>query len=131
MNDFEYIFEVELELGEEGILVHHSEMHMSFLVWRRWGWRAWSSIENVEKTFATIKVLKHISPSPTTKKVKDSYLICANKGKMCNHPCINRKGLLNVYEKLKTKEAKLVKAFRSILRIDIVNVGGWIYWTVL
>ncbi|KAK7840399.1 60s ribosomal protein l4 [Quercus suber] len=75
-------------------------------------------------TFATIKVLKHIGPSPATKKVKDSYSICADKGKMCNHPCINRKGLLNVYEKLKTKEAKLVKAFWSILGIDIVNVGG-------
>jgi len=77
------------------------------------------SIESVEKTSAALKVLKQIGAFPDAEKAKDSHAIRPGKGKMRNRRYINRKGPLIVYG---TEGAKLVKAFRNIPGIDIVNV---------
>lgn len=75
--------------------------------------------EGVEKTSAAIKVLKQIGAFPDAEKAKDSHAIRPGKGKMRNRRYINRKGPLIVYG---TEGAKLVKAFRNIPGVDIVNV---------
>ncbi|XP_059463038.1 large ribosomal subunit protein uL4 [Corylus avellana] len=77
------------------------------------------SVESVEKTSAALKVLKQIGAFPDAEKAKDSHAIRPGKGKMRNRRYINRKGPLIVYG---TEGAKLVKAFRNIPGIDIVNV---------
>ncbi|KAH7513251.1 hypothetical protein FEM48_Zijuj12G0177400 [Ziziphus jujuba var. spinosa] len=77
------------------------------------------SAEGVEKTSAAIKVLKQVGAFPDAEKAKDSHSIRPGKGKMRNRRYINRKGPLIVYG---TEGAKLVKAFRNIPGIDIVNV---------
>lgn len=75
--------------------------------------------EGVEKTSAAIKVLKQIGAFPDAEKAKDSHAIRPGKGKMRNRRYINRKGPLIVYG---TEGAKLVKAFRNIPGVDIINV---------
>ncbi|XP_062101994.1 large ribosomal subunit protein uL4 [Humulus lupulus] len=75
--------------------------------------------EGVEKTSAAIKVLKQIGAFDDAEKAKDSHAIRPGKGKMRNRRYINRKGPLIVYG---TEGAKLVKAFRNIPGVDIVNV---------
>uniref|UniRef100_A0A803P3V7 Large ribosomal subunit protein uL4 C-terminal domain-containing protein n=1 Tax=Cannabis sativa TaxID=3483 RepID=A0A803P3V7_CANSA len=75
--------------------------------------------EGVEKTSAAIKVLKQIGAYEDAEKAKDSHSIRPGKGKMRNRRYINRKGPLIVYG---TEGAKLVKAFRNIPGVDIVNV---------
>ncbi|KAB1219850.1 60S ribosomal protein L4 [Morella rubra] len=77
------------------------------------------SAESVEKTSAALKVLKQIGAFPDAEKAKDSHAIRPGKGKMRNRRYINRKGPLIVYG---TEGAKLVKAFRNIPGVDIVNV---------
>lgn len=77
------------------------------------------SAEGVEKTSAAIKVLKQVGAFPDAEKAKDSHSIRPGKGKMRNRRYINRKGPLVVYG---NEGAKLVKAFRNIPGIDIVNV---------
>ncbi|KAG2689871.1 hypothetical protein I3760_09G160500 [Carya illinoinensis] len=77
------------------------------------------SAESVEKTSAALKVLKDIGAHPDAEKAKDSHSIRPGKGKMRNRRYINRKGPLIVYG---TEGAKLVKAFRNIPGVDIVNV---------
>ncbi|XP_048320967.2 large ribosomal subunit protein uL4 [Ziziphus jujuba] len=77
------------------------------------------SAESVEKTSAALKVLKQIGASADAEKAKDSHSIRPGKGKMRNRRYINRKGPLIVYG---TEGAKLVKAFRNIPGVDIVNV---------
>jgi large subunit ribosomal protein L4e len=77
------------------------------------------SAESIEKTSAALKVLKQIGAAPDADKAKDSHAIRPGKGKMRNRRYINRKGPLIVYG---TEGAKLVKAFRNIPGIDIVNV---------
>ncbi|ONI27295.1 hypothetical protein PRUPE_1G078100 [Prunus persica] len=77
------------------------------------------SIEGVEKTSAALKVLKQIGAYSDAEKAKDSHSIRPGKGKMRNRRYINRKGPLIVYG---TEGAKLVKAFRNIPGIDIINV---------
>uniref|UniRef100_A0A2N9G6N5 Large ribosomal subunit protein uL4 C-terminal domain-containing protein n=1 Tax=Fagus sylvatica TaxID=28930 RepID=A0A2N9G6N5_FAGSY len=77
------------------------------------------SAESLEKTSAALKALKHIGAAPDADKAKDSHAIRPGKGKMRNRRYINRKGPLIVYG---TEGAKLVKAFRNIPGIDIVNV---------
>ncbi|KAM1724533.1 hypothetical protein ACFX11_022971 [Malus domestica] len=78
------------------------------------------SIEGVEKTSAALKVLKEIGAYADAEKAKDSHSIRPGKGKMRNRRyIINRKGPLIVYG---TEGAKLVKAFRNIPGVDIINV---------
>ncbi|KAM0966998.1 hypothetical protein EV1_022471 [Malus domestica] len=77
------------------------------------------SIEGVEKTSAALKVLKEIGAYADAEKAKDSHSIRPGKGKMRNRRYINRKGPLIVYG---TEGAKLVKAFRNIPGVDIINV---------
>ncbi|XP_018858188.2 60S ribosomal protein L4 [Juglans regia] len=77
------------------------------------------SAESVEKTSAALKVLKQIGAFPDAEKAKDSHAIRPGKGKMRNRRYINRKGPLIVYG---SEGAKLVKAFRNIPGVDIVNV---------
>lgn len=77
------------------------------------------SAEGIEKTSSAIKVLKQIGALPDAEKAKDSHAIRPGKGKMRNRRYISRKGPLIVYG---TEGAKLVKAFRNIPGIDIVNV---------
>ncbi|KAG7960251.1 hypothetical protein I3843_10G114000 [Carya illinoinensis] len=77
------------------------------------------SAESVEKTSAALKVLQKIGAHPDAEKAKDSHSIRPGKGKMRNRRYINRKGPLIVYG---TEGAKLVKAFRNIPGVDIVNV---------
>ncbi|XP_041027219.1 60S ribosomal protein L4 [Juglans microcarpa x Juglans regia] len=77
------------------------------------------SAESVEKTSAALKVLQQIGAHPDAEKAKDSHSIRPGKGKMRNRRYINRKGPLIVYG---TEGAKLVKAFRNIPGVDIVNV---------
>ncbi|KAG6643024.1 60S ribosomal protein L4 [Carya illinoinensis] len=77
------------------------------------------SAESVEKTSAALKVLKQIGAFPDAEKAKDSHAIRPGKGKMRNRRYINLKGPLIVYG---SEGAKLVKAFRNIPGVDIVNV---------
>ncbi|KAK4583418.1 hypothetical protein RGQ29_026235 [Quercus rubra] len=77
------------------------------------------SAESLEKTSAALKALKQIGAAPDADKAKDSHSIRPGKGKMRNRRYINRKGPLLVYG---SEGAKLVKAFRNIPGIDIVNV---------
>ncbi|KAK9985435.1 hypothetical protein SO802_030386 [Lithocarpus litseifolius] len=77
------------------------------------------SAESLEKTSAALKALKQIGAAPDADKAKESHSIRAGKGKMRNRRYINRKGPLLVYG---SEGAKLVKAFRNIPGIDIVNV---------
>ncbi|CAI9780157.1 unnamed protein product [Fraxinus pennsylvanica] len=78
------------------------------------------STEALEKTNATIKVLKQIGAYPDAKKAKDSLGIRAGKGKMCNRRYISRKGPLIVYD---TEGAKLLKAFRNITGVEVAHVS--------
>jgi large subunit ribosomal protein L4e len=75
--------------------------------------------ESVEKTSAAIKVLKQIGAYTDAEKAKDSLSIRPGKGKARNRRYVNRKGPLIVYG---SEGAKLVKAFRNIPGLDIVNV---------
>ncbi|XP_044499172.1 60S ribosomal protein L4 [Mangifera indica] len=77
------------------------------------------SVEGVEKTSAALKVLKQIGAYDDAEKAKDSQSIRPGKGKMRNRRYISRKGPLVVYS---TEGAKLVKAFRNIPGVDVVNV---------
>ncbi|XP_041026708.1 60S ribosomal protein L4-like [Juglans microcarpa x Juglans regia] len=77
------------------------------------------SAESVEKTSAALEVLKQVGAYPDAEKAKDSHAIRPGKGKMRNRRYINRKGPLIVYG---SEGAKLVKSFRNIPGIDIVNV---------
>jgi len=77
------------------------------------------SAESVEKTSAALKVLKQIGAYADAEKAKDSLSIRAGKGKARNRRYINRKGPLIVYG---SEGAKLVKAFRNLPGLDIVNV---------
>ncbi|XP_023528888.1 60S ribosomal protein L4-like [Cucurbita pepo subsp. pepo] len=77
------------------------------------------SAEGIEKTSSAIKALKQIGALPDAEKAKDSHAIRPGKGKMRNRRYISRKGPLIVYG---TEGAKLVKAFRNIPGIEIVNV---------
>jgi len=77
------------------------------------------SAEGVEKTSAAIKVLKEIGAYADAEKAKDSHSIRPGKGKMRNRRYISRKGPLIVYG---NEGAKLVKAFRNIPGVEIVNV---------
>ncbi|XP_044472626.1 60S ribosomal protein L4-like isoform X1 [Mangifera indica] len=77
------------------------------------------SVEGVEKTSAALKVLKQIGAYDDADKAKDSQSIRPGKGKMRNRRYISRKGPLVVYS---TEGAKLVKAFRNIPGVDVVNV---------
>ena len=77
------------------------------------------SAESVEKTSTAIKVLQQIGAYADAEKAKDSHSIRPGKGKMRNRRYINRKGPLIVYS---SEGAKLVKAFRNIPGVDIINV---------
>ncbi|XP_031249985.1 60S ribosomal protein L4 [Pistacia vera] len=77
------------------------------------------SAEGVEKTSAALKVLKQIGAYDDAEKAKDSQSIRPGKGKMRNRRYISRKGPLVVYS---TEGAKLVKAFRNIPGVEVVNV---------
>ncbi|XP_062002253.1 large ribosomal subunit protein uL4-like [Rosa rugosa] len=77
------------------------------------------SAESVEKTSGAIKVLQQIGAYADAEKAKDSHSIRPGKGKMRNRRYINRKGPLIVYG---SEGAKLVKSFRNIPGVDIINV---------
>ncbi|MQL90051.1 hypothetical protein Taro_022648 [Colocasia esculenta] len=77
------------------------------------------SAEGVEKTSSAIKVLKQIGAYADAEKAKDSHSIRPGKGKMRNRRYILRKGPLVIYG---TEGAKVVKAFRNIPGIDVMNV---------
>jgi large subunit ribosomal protein L4e len=77
------------------------------------------SVESVEKTSAAIKILKQVGAYADAEKAKDSVQIRPGKGKMRNRRYINRKGPLIVYS---TEGSKIVKAFRNIPGVDVINV---------
>ncbi|TXG70125.1 hypothetical protein EZV62_005060 [Acer yangbiense] len=77
------------------------------------------SAEGVEKTSAALKVLKQIGAYTDSEKAKDNQAIRPGKGKARNRRYISRKGPLIVYL---TEGAKLVKAFRNIPGVEVVNV---------
>lgn len=77
------------------------------------------SAESVEKTSGAIKVLEQVGAYADAEKAKDSHSIRPGKGKMRNRRYINRKGPLIVYS---SEGAKLVKSFRNIPGVDIINV---------
>ncbi|KAF3442083.1 hypothetical protein FNV43_RR15999 [Rhamnella rubrinervis] len=77
------------------------------------------SAESVEKTSAALKVLRQIGAYEDALKAKESLSIRPGKGKARNRRYINRKGPLIVYG---SEGAKLVKAFRNLPGVDIVNV---------
>ncbi|KAG8098543.1 hypothetical protein GUJ93_ZPchr0013g34411 [Zizania palustris] len=77
------------------------------------------SIESIEKTAQSIKVLKQIGAYADAEKAKDSVAIRPGKGKMRNRRYINRKGPLIVYG---TEGSKVVKAFRNLPGVDVSNV---------
>uniref|UniRef100_A0A0D9W049 Large ribosomal subunit protein uL4 C-terminal domain-containing protein n=1 Tax=Leersia perrieri TaxID=77586 RepID=A0A0D9W049_9ORYZ len=77
------------------------------------------SIESIEKTAQSIKVLKEIGAYADAEKAKDSVGIRPGKGKMRNRRYINRKGPLIVYG---TEGSKIVKAFRNLPGVDVANV---------
>jgi large subunit ribosomal protein L4e len=77
------------------------------------------SVESVEKTSAAIKILKQVGAFADAEKAKDSVQIRPGKGKMRNRRYINRKGPLIVYG---TEGSKIVKAFRNITGVDVINV---------
>ncbi|KAJ8633746.1 hypothetical protein MRB53_027082 [Persea americana] len=75
--------------------------------------------ESVEKTAASIKVLKQIGTFMDAEKAKDNHSIRTGKGKMCNRRYVSRKGPLIMYG---TEGSKLIKAFRNILGMDVAYV---------
>ncbi|XP_058215490.1 large ribosomal subunit protein uL4-like [Rhododendron vialii] len=77
------------------------------------------SAEGIEKTQTAIKALKQVGAYADAEKAKDSQAIRPGKGKMRNRRYISRKGPLIVYG---TEGSKLVKAFRNIPGVEIVNV---------
>ncbi|XP_057472197.1 60S ribosomal protein L4 [Actinidia eriantha] len=77
------------------------------------------SAEGIEKTSTAIKALKQIGAYPDAEKAKDSHAIRPGKGKMRNRRYISRKGPLIVYG---TEGSKLVKAFRNVPGVEVVNV---------
>ncbi|KMZ63961.1 60S ribosomal protein L4/L1 [Zostera marina] len=77
------------------------------------------SAEGVEKTSSALKVLKEIGAYADVEKAKDSHSIRAGKGKSRNRRYVNRKGPLIVYG---TEGSSIVKAFRNLPGVDIVNV---------
>ncbi|KAL2344491.1 LOW QUALITY PROTEIN: hypothetical protein Fmac_005776 [Flemingia macrophylla] len=76
-------------------------------------------INDVEKTKEAIKVLKQIGAYLDVEKAKDNHGIRPSKGKMHNRHYISRKGPLIVYG---TKGAKVIKAFRNVLGVEVANV---------
>ncbi|KAL2331327.1 hypothetical protein Fmac_018908 [Flemingia macrophylla] len=76
-------------------------------------------IGGVEKTKEAIKVLKQIGAYPDAEKAKDSHGVPPCKGKMRNRHDISHKDPLIVYG---TKGAKIVKAFRNVLDVEVANV---------
>ncbi|KAI8556420.1 hypothetical protein RHMOL_Rhmol05G0251800 [Rhododendron molle] len=77
------------------------------------------SAEGIEKTQTAIKALKQVGAYADAEKAKDSQAIRPGKGKMRNRRYISRKGPLIVYG---TEGSKLVKAFRNIPGVEVVNV---------
>ncbi|KAE9447898.1 hypothetical protein C3L33_20208, partial [Rhododendron williamsianum] len=77
------------------------------------------SAEGIEKTHTAIKALKQVGAYADAEKAKDSQAIRPGKGKMRNRRYISRKGPLIVYG---TEGSKLVKAFRNIPGVEVVNV---------
>uniref|UniRef100_A0A5B7B3U7 Putative 60S ribosomal protein L4 n=1 Tax=Davidia involucrata TaxID=16924 RepID=A0A5B7B3U7_DAVIN len=77
------------------------------------------SAEGIEKTSQAIKALNQIGAYPDAEKAKDSHSIRPGKGKMRNRRYISRKGPLIVYG---TEGSKIVKAFRNIPGVEVVNV---------
>ena len=77
------------------------------------------SAESVEKTSSAIKILKQVGAFADAEKAKDSRAIRCGKGKMRNRRYVNRKGPLLVYG---TEGTKIVKAFRNIPGVDVMNV---------
>nr|DAD29969.1 TPA_asm: hypothetical protein HUJ06_031437 [Nelumbo nucifera] len=66
------------------------------------------SAEGIEKTFTAIKILKQVGAYPDAVKAKDSHAIRPGKGSS-----------LIVYG---TEGSKIVKAFRNIPGVEVVNV---------
>ena len=97
-------------------------------------------VEGVEKTSAALKVLKKVGDFADVEKAKKSHSIRADKGNMRNIRYVSCKGPLIVYA---TEGAKLVKAFRNILGVEIAcvdrlnllklapggHLGRFIIWT--
>ncbi|CAA7388084.1 unnamed protein product [Spirodela intermedia] len=77
------------------------------------------SAESVEKTSSAIKILKQIGAYADAEKAKESHGIRSGKGKMRNRRYVSRRGPLIVYG---TEGAKIVKAFRNIPGVDVMNV---------
>ncbi|CAA7388082.1 unnamed protein product [Spirodela intermedia] len=77
------------------------------------------SAESVEKTSSAIKILKQIGAYADAEKAKESHAIRSGKGKMRNRRYVSRRGPLIVYG---TEGAKIVKAFRNIPGVDVMNV---------
>ncbi|CAA6653723.1 unnamed protein product [Spirodela intermedia] len=74
---------------------------------------------SVEKTSSAIKILKQIGAYADAEKAKESHGIRSGKGKMRNRRYVSRRGPLIVYG---TEGAKIVKAFRNIPGVDVMNV---------
>ncbi|CAA3015329.1 60S ribosomal L4-like [Olea europaea subsp. europaea] len=101
--------------GAFGNICRGGHMFASTKIWRRWH-RAVNVTQKRHVVVSTIAA----SAYPSAEKAKDSLGIHAGKGKMRNRRYISRKGTLVVYG---TEGAKLVKAFRNIIGVEVAPVS--------
>jgi large subunit ribosomal protein L4e len=76
------------------------------------------AIDNIDKTTKAMALLKTLNVLPDIEKVKDSREIRSGKGKMRNRRYTQRRGPLVIYN----QQSPLVKAFRNIPGVEVVNV---------
>jgi large subunit ribosomal protein L4e len=79
------------------------------------------SFKDLQKTSAAVKLLKALNAYADVEKVKDSRKVRAGKGKWRNRRYVQRRGPLVIYTAEKEKNP-LVKAFRNLPGVDLVNV---------
>lgn len=75
--------------------------------------------EACEKTKEAVEILKKVAAYADVERVKDSRTLRAGKGKMRNRRFRQRRGPLVVYK----EDAGIVKAFRNIPGVELVNVS--------
>jgi large subunit ribosomal protein L4e len=77
------------------------------------------SILDVEKTSQAVKILKTLHAYSDVERVKESKKIRSGKGKLRNRRYVQRRGPLIIYH----KKSPMIKAFRNIPGIELVNVN--------
>eukprot|EP01102_Stenamoeba_stenopodia_P016313 TRINITY_DN568_c0_g1_i1.p1 TRINITY_DN568_c0_g1~~TRINITY_DN568_c0_g1_i1.p1 ORF type:complete len:394 (-),score=95.02 TRINITY_DN568_c0_g1_i1:91-1272(-) len=77
------------------------------------------TIVDVEKTSQAVKILKTLKAYPDVERSKASRKIRSGKGKLRNRRYVQRRGPLIIYH----KKSPMIKAFRNIPGIELVNVN--------